>query len=453
MIVAKMGRTKRHRNKRQKLLNLPTSSTHHELYKFLSTRGFKNENRLTVSSFSLTGRGLYAKQNLSEHDFIIELPYQCMISYVTLESDEAFRNLFLLDELQQATSSVTFQSLLALFLCQQKALQESSEWIAYLRTVPESFTNPYFCPIRELNFLPDCLLEQVVEQNRMIKSNFQSLLTFLKPVAHEMFTLENFKCAYFVCNSRSVFIDSKSLEPLVDQPIFKEVLSDTPNMALAPFLDLLNHSDQAKTLSQLSHHEKSIAINSAKMKTGETSLLYQLQTKRSIKKFEQIFINYGAFNNTKLLLEYGFIVPGNSMDFLEISLDEINEYIKSHSELRTLLIPKHKYKFIKSHNLDQQMFVDTTDGLNHNFQSVLSILLVPQNIYNLTQVAFGDELNFSEIRSHAVEIVKRKACKFTELSHGLQKEPNLSGSGESCLIYFQECIKLLNDVVNLLESS
>lgn len=446
-----MGRTKRNRNNRQQLIDPPSPSTHHELYKFLSGQGWKNENRLTVSSFPLTGRGLYAKRSLNELDCIIELPYQSMISYLTLESNPNFRKLFLLGELEHASSVISFQSLLALFLCHQKVLQSDSEWMTYLQTVPEVFTTPYFCHKSELFYLTDILLEHIVHQNNIMKNEFQALMTLIKPEVRELFTLDTFKWAYFVCNSRSVFIDSKSLEPLVDQPIFKDVLSDSPKMALAPLLDLLNHSDRAKTLSQLSSNEHDIASNKTRITNGDASLNYQLQTEKPIKKYEQIFINYGAFNNTKLLLEYGFIIPHNSMDFLEISLDEINEYIKEHEKLRTLLIPKHKYKFIKSHNLDKQMSVDTTDGLNHSFQSVLSILLVPQNLYNLTQVAFGDDLNFDDIKFHAMEILRRKEVKFKGLSCGLQRQFNLSRSAETCLNYYQECIKLLCNVIESLE--
>lgn len=443
-----MGRTKRIRAKRQTSSNLPSSSIHHELYKFLSLRNWQNTNRLTVSSFPLTGRGLYSKRDLIEHDLIIELPYQRMVSYQTLANDDGFLAIFSLDELEKAKSQVSFQALLAFYLHYQKLKGESSEWFAYMQTLPDTFTMPYFCEKSELYHLPEFVLEKIVDQNNSIKISFQSLVALLRHDERNNFNLDTFKWAYFVCNSRSVYVNEKLLEPLVARDhLFREILNDQPSMALAPLLDLLNHSNEAVTKSQLSHSQMFIEQNADKIKSGEVDLGYQLYTAKSVKKFHQIFINYGAFNNTKLLLEYGFIVPDNRMDFLDVSLDDVNNYIQSHPVLRTLLIPKHKYKFIRDHNLDQQMFIDANDGLSHNLQSVLSILLLPQNIYNLTQVAFGDELNFNDIKQHAIDVLKTKKLNFSNLSEGFLNRPELSPSGTVCLEYLKNSIKLLDEVL------
>lgn len=446
-----MGRTYRARKNKslQRNSDPPSPSIHHDLLKFLSLRGWHNENQLTVSAFPFTGRGLNAKRNLSAHDLIIELPHQCLVSYLTLESDDRFAAMFNPNELETAKSVVTFQSLLALYLLHQVLLGIDSEWLPYIRTLPESFSTPYFLKKTELYFLPENLLERIVEQNETVKSNFQALMNLLKPEEREKFELETFKWAYFVCNSRSVFISASSLEPLVDRSKFKELLTDSANMALAPYLDLLNHSDKAITKSQLTHSEGSIAKSSEKIKSGTFQLGYQLQTMKPVKKFDQIFINYGNYNNSKLLLEYGFVLPNNEMDFLEFTLEDIQSYLKAHTELRTLLIPKHKYKFVRDHDLSQQMFIEVTEGLNHNFQAVLAILLVPQNIYNLTQVAFGDALDFSVIKTHAMEIVRRKRLNFENLSTGLGQQQELSGSGAACMEYYRESIRLIDKVLAL----
>jgi SET domain len=444
-----MGRTQRARSLRKSKAEQPSPLIHHDLYKFLSKRGWTNSSRLTVSTFPLTGRGLRAKCDLAPHDLIIDLPHRCLISLLTLESDNEFVKLF--ENLDRAKSVVPFQSLLALFLQFHKMQGESSEWSAYIKTLPESFSTPFFCKKSELYCLTESILEKIVEQSETIKRSYKELTELLTPVRKENFDLDTFKWAYFVCNSRSVYVNGKSLEPLVECPKFKEIISDSPNMALAPLLDLLNHSDQAVTKSQLTHNDISIEINAAKILSGEFPLSYQLFTSTPVKKFNQIFINYGNYNNTKLLVEYGFTVAENQFDFLEFSLEDINSYIKSHLEMRTMVIPKHKYKFIKEHDLDRQMFIDPNDGLNHNFQAVLSILLVPQNLYNLTQVAFGDEIDFDIIRSHAIEILKRKKIDFEKLVEGLSKQ-TLSISAEACLEYFRQSIRLVEKVLNSVES-
>lgn len=446
-----MGRTQRIRQKRQKLAK-SSPSVHHDLLKFLSTFGWKNPNYLTVTNFPGTGRGLRAKVNLSEHELLIELPLESMISNVTIQNDAEFVELFNAGELESAKSSVNFQSLLALYLLHQKNKSEASRWAPYIKTLPESFSVPYFCQKLELYSLPETLLEKVVEQNNTIKKNFEELTRILNPEVRATFSLNDFKWAFFVCNSRSVFINGKSLEPLVDELNFKELLSDSPNMALAPLLDLLNHSDQAMTKSQLTLSEGFIAKYHEKIKARQLHLSYQLFTLKPVRKHDQIFINYGTYNNTKLLLEYGFIIPDNQFDFLEFSLSDVNNYIKRHPELRTLQIPKHKYKFIRDHDLDQQMYIDINDGLNHNFQAVIAILLVPQNIYNLTQVAFGDELHFCDIKIHAMEIMKQKKIDLEKMCEDLGRRSELSGSGGACCEYFKESAKLIGRVLEITEN-
>lgn len=445
-----MGRTKRLRAKRQTVSNPPSPSIHHELYKFMSKHHWNNENQLTVSSFPLTGRGLYSKRDLIQHDLIIELPYHRMISYSTLTNDIDFLSIFSTDSLESTESLVSFHALLAFYLQYQKIKGETSEWSAYIKTLPETFTMPYFCKKSELYFLPENILMSVVEQNKTIKSSFESLVALLQKDEAEKFFLDTFTWAYFVCNSRSVYINAILIEPLVDSQDLKKLLNDSPNMALAPLLDLINHSNEAVTKSQLTHTQGFIAKNVDQIKNGKVNLCYQLYTAKAIKKFDQIFINYGTFSNTKLILEYGFIITENQKDFLDISLDEINTYVKAHPILQTLLIPKHKYKFIRDHDLDQHMFIDTNDGLSHNLQAVLSILLLPQNIYNLTNVAFGDEINFEDVKDYAIEILKAKQLSFTVLSNELALQPDLSSSAKICLAYLKESIKLVIEVIELI---
>jgi hypothetical protein len=115
-----------------------------------------------------------------------------------------------------------------------------------------------------------------------------------------------------------------------------------------------------------------------------------------------------------------------------------------------MVVPKHKYKFIRDHNLDSQLYIDINDGLNHNFKAILAILLLPQNLYNLTQVAFGDELDFNDVREHAVEIVLNKKKEIEKLYKALEKEEELSQSALMCLEYFKECILLIDRVVEFL---
>jgi ATP-binding cassette subfamily B (MDR/TAP) protein 7 len=446
-----MGRTYRCRqkNKRDTSTLQAQSEIHHDLYKFLSAKGWTNENRLTVSSFPNTGRGLYAKHDLKENDLIIRLPLECLMSIFTLEHDDDFKSLFKEDELKIEKPVVSFQELLSFYLMYQKILNEKSQWKAYIDTIPLTYSVPYFCSKSELYFLSETILKKIVEQNNLIKTSYQILCELLQDVVKEQFTLDLFKWAYFVCNSRCVYIDPIGLDELTEEPLFKALLNDEATSALPPMLDLLNHSDDARTRCQLSQTNEFIKENAEKFKSGDLKIQYELYTQIARKKFDQIFVNYGAHNNTKLYIEYGFIIRNNQMDYLEITLEDINTFIKSHTELRLMNIPKQKYKFIRDHNLDEQMFIDPNDGINHSFQTVLCILLIPENFFNLTLVAFGGELDFERVKEYAIEIVRQKKVQIEKMSCALQSMENLSESAKVCVDYYEESIKLIDKVLDL----
>lgn len=447
-----MGRTRRERRKCQITDKSQTVNGQIDivnLYKFLSSKGWRNESQLKVAKFSEFGRGLYSKVVVRADDILLELPINSLISYQTLENDLEFLDIFDEEKFEGAKSEIIFQCLLAFYLCHQK-LKEESEWEAYIKSLPESFSHPYFCSKLELQYLPDYILQKIVEQNGLIKTQYQKLMALLH--VDLGISLDLFKWAFFVCNSRSVYIKGKILEALITENHFRDLIKDLPNMALAPFLDFFNHSDDAKVTSQLSHAESAIQRNAEKIKTGEVQLTYQIYTQEQIRKRQQIFINYGALNNTKLLIEYGFFLPNHKSDFLEFSLNDINSYIKSHLEHRLLLIPRHKYKFIQDHDLDNQLYIDLIDGISHNFQAILAMLLVQENLYNLTEVAFGDAIQFVGIQKYAVEIIERRRSEYELFIKGLKQLESLSDGGKVCLAHFQSCITFTEKVLEFVKT-
>lgn len=443
-----MGRTHRCRKRRKLKIDKADNRNYNDLQKYLSARGWQNATNLKIGNFDNMGCGIYSKLNLE--GLLIELPVDCLMSYYNIESDLDFKNLFNESKLEESRNEISFQSLLAFYLSYHK-LMESPDWLHYLKSLPETFSNPYFCKKTELHFLDDLILEKIVEQNDLIKKNLQKLVDLLKVEHKDLINIETFKWCYFACNTRSVYLNASALNPMIFNKFFKKILSDLPNMGLAPFLDYFNHSSDVVTRSQLSCHENFIEKNLEQIKSKEISLTYQLYSDNSWEKGQQIFINYGSYNNTKLLIEYGFFVPNNNKNFLDFSLNDINSYIKRHPEYKFWVIPKHKYKFIKDHDLDQQIYIDLTDGLSHNFQAILAILLIPSNLYNLTQVAFGDDINFQDIKQFSVEILNAKITEYGKLTKSLEKINELSESGRVCSDYYRECCGFIEKVLDFLD--
>lgn len=49
---------------------------------------------------------------------------------------------------------------------------------------------------------------------------------------------------------------------------------------------------------------------------------FEIKTYNSFRKYDQVFISYGAHSNTHLLMEYGFILPDNPHDVYELDYGE-----------------------------------------------------------------------------------------------------------------------------------
>lgn len=432
-----MGRTKRVRCKKK----ITISGSDNELLDFMKLNSWKNNNCLKIGNFDKSGRGLYSKNGLKEGESIIELPYHLLISLTSLENDLEFCEVFreFCDLLKYQISS---QTILAFYILYQKHIGVRSKWLPYLNSIPEYFTNPFFCSKDELYNLPGSILEKCVSQNEIVKSNFLKIKSVFNdkiciccslPYFDEIFNLDNFKWAFFAVNSRSVFIDTKILKTTLKSDLFLSVLNDEPNMALAPFLDLLNHSNNADITQNI-------------YKNSENQLIYQIITNKKFKKKKEIFIKYGEHSNTKLLLEYGFFIPNRNSDFFEIHLLDIENTIKSDSTLRNLKYPKNIFKYINDHNLDKQMFFNQSDFCSHNLLIVLTLIFIKSG-QSFNEIAFGKII---ELNENLIKLIhKLLNFKITELNCfliNLNKLSELSESGKVFINYLKECINLLNKI-------
>ncbi|EDS29701.1 conserved hypothetical protein [Culex quinquefasciatus] len=421
-----MGRTGRRRRCRRN--NVVECYEHTELYRSLGGLGWENGTELRVANFEETGKGLFSRRGFKAGDCIISLPFESLISLKSIEEDEAFLACFNKDALADfSKGELQFQSLLALYLIYLR-LEDNSPRKAYLNSIPESFTTPYFCSKLEMANLPNVVLKQMVQQNEIIKQNFTLLQSILNNDSLQAVDLDLFKWAYFAVNTRSVYLEPRVLKLLLKgkTTFFAEKLKDEPNMALAPFLDFFNHNAGAETTSKLSISYESLTKQFKKNQI--THLYYELFTSKPVPPFSQIFISYGTHNNTKLLLEYGFSLPANPQDFLELTLDDINAFIRADPELRPLKIHREKYRFIADHSLGEQLFFVPGDLLSHNLAVCLTLLFVEQNIYQLRTVAFGELPPLDPIRDLATRLAQFKLRELETSSRALAKLPDLTAS-------------------------
>ncbi|KAG0284773.1 SET domain-containing protein 4, partial [Dissophora globulifera] len=93
-------------------------------------------------------------------------------------------------------------------------------------------------------------------------------------------------------NTHCIYLDAK-----------KQVAAD--NIALAPMLDFLNHTHDAKTEGFYCTKTQS----------------YKIRTLLPYKKGEQVFINYCPHDNCFMLVEYGFVTPNNPYNYITVDND------------------------------------------------------------------------------------------------------------------------------------
>lgn len=363
-----MGRASRERKKRKRLSLAATKAFHAmnndqiyiEISQSLHRDGWRNETLLKIGDFALTGRGVYSTKNLRPNDLLISLPIESMISIVTMERDIEFRKLISFS-FTGKNHSVTSQSLLAIYLLHLKHHRRKMD---YIKTVPASFSVPYFCATAERNLMIGSIMEKICKQQQNIQNDFETFGQCFGQMccSHcdqkyfcDIFTLDEFEWAFFAVNSRSVYFSPDILTQLQVESELRVWLKDEPTLALAPFLDLLNHSSEAKT---------TVSYRIPSSRRGR----YELYTAVPFHKYEQVFISYGALDNAKLLTDYGFFLPNNPNDFIEIDASEmcIGQYIDR--------LPYKMKVFVKENNLDKNLYISRANGFSHNLKLLIYIV-------------------------------------------------------------------------------
>lgn len=426
-----MGRTLRKRRQKKKLNFAKLSDNIEESLIFLKS-WLLSENCLSIHHlipeyFPFTGRGLKTLKRIESNEVLIQLPFQLLITTdVLLQSN--IRILFV----DNITDSFTPHCMLATFLVYEAHLDIKSKWYLYLKTLPQSFTNPDFCSNKEKRMLPSFILDSL-NQAHKLESNFSLLMKAVKHLnvtnnfcfhcnfhLQEIITFTKFKWAYYVVNTRAVYIDTKLLR---QQNVFN--IKQPNNLALAPFLDLFNHD--INTTVKVS------------VVTNDQNQFYQIVTLKPFDKESQVFINYGAHNSLKLYIDYGFFIPCNSLDEIYFDILEIQKCFD---------ISKTKLDFILLNSFHKNMSF-TRDGLNYNAIVTLFILgtelekkcwkmKIYSETFNSHELCFINKLGLSILN-----------LKKTEYTCALNNMTNLKSKSQS----FSIAIDLVDEYINILNTA
>lgn len=427
-----MGRTLRKRRQKKKLNFIKLNENIEE--SLISLKSWLlNENCLSIRHlipeyFPLTGRGLKTLKHIESNEVLIQLPFRMLITTDTLLQSN-IRFLFL-----NTTDSFSPQCMLATFLIYETHLGIKSKWYLYLKTLPQSFTNPDFCSNKEKRILPSFILDSL-HQAHKLESNFSLLMKAMKHLdiinknhcshcslhLRKVITFEKYKWAYYVVNTRAVYIDTKLLR---EKNTFN--IKQPNNLALAPFLDLFNHNVNT-------------AVKVSIITDNNQNQFYQIITLKPFDKESQVFINYGAHNNLKLYIDYGFFIPCNPLDEIHFDILEIQ---------RCFDIPKSKLDFITFNSFHKNMSF-TRDGLNYNATVTLFILgtKLEKNCWKMKIYSKSfDPYEFCFINKLGISILNMKKMEYT---HVLNNMRNLKSKSQS----FSIAIDLVDEYINILHAA
>ncbi|NWU10273.1 SETD4 protein, partial [Cephalopterus ornatus] len=291
-----------------------------KLKKWLKDRGFE-DGILRPAKFRETGRGLMATKALQVRDLIISLPEKCLLTTSTVLSS------CLGGYIKKWKPPVSPLMALCTFLIAEKHAGEKSPWKPYLDVLPEAYTCPVCWEHDVVNLLPEPLRKKAQEQTTAIHELYLSSKAFfssLQPLFAEdtgtIFTYSALEWAWCTINTRTIYMKHPQ----------RECFSLEPDVyALAPYLDLLNHSPNVQVKAGFNEQTRS----------------YEIWANSQCKKYGEVFICYGPHDNQRLLLEYGFVAMDNPHSSVYVPSDTLLKYLPPLDKQR-----KAKLSILKDHD-------------------------------------------------------------------------------------------------------
>ncbi|XWS07867.1 hypothetical protein CRYUN_Cryun41cG0029500 [Craigia yunnanensis] len=253
---------------------------------------------------SAHGRSLFASEIIRTGDCILKVPYSVQIG-----PDNLLPKINAL--LSDKTGTV---AKLAIILLVEQKMGQDSEWAPYISCFPQHgeihstiFWNEY-----ELDMIrQSSVYRETVNQKAKIEKDFAAIVPALEqfPEFFESITLKDFMRAYFLVTSRA--------------------WESTKGLSLIPFTDFMNHD----------------GVSDSIVLFDEDKMWSEVIADRNYAPGEEVLISYGKFPNATLLLDFGFALPHNIHDQVEIHLN-----IPHHDMLREMkleLLQQHPTPTIK----------------------------------------------------------------------------------------------------------
>lgn len=296
--------------------------------------------KINVQESKESGRGLYAKEDINAHTPIIKIDHSYLLNFTTIVAhisswnpssslpdtykhiklppkgkEDEVTDLYKKLTLNDLTRLSSFQ-IMAMFLVLEKSRGSDSWWEPFINMLPlmdDFLRSPFIWKVQGkddlFKQLPRSTRNHATRMATKFSNDYETVLKLLKDqnAPESMLPYDDFLLYWMCINSRCLYMEMPQ----------KKTTDD--NFTMAPYVDFINHSSTDQCVLKIDRSGFNVI----------TSNLY--------KQGEELFLSYGPHSNEFLLCEYGFYLPRNEWNDLDISdeiIDTLNpdqiDYLKEH---------------------------------------------------------------------------------------------------------------------------
>lgn len=281
-------------------------------------------------------RGVFIAEDVTPHTEVFSIPLDSVLSVKSLQDISALQSITFFQQLTPERED----DQLAIALLYEKYMQgDKSKWAKHIELLPKTYHNALYFEAGEIKalegsnlfFIAQQMEEKVASDYAVLKESvlfelFENITEGITvDLFDEIFSLDNYKWALSTIWSRfvSLRLDEAPSEREIEElkgsslPVAKQSFK-----AMVPVFDMLNHDPEA----EMSHFFD--------METQ----CFKLVSHQHWNAGAQMFINYGALSNHKLLSLYGFVIIGNLFDAVDMWLPMDEASTKFYHEKEQLLL-------------------------------------------------------------------------------------------------------------------
>ncbi|OMO93994.1 hypothetical protein COLO4_16581 [Corchorus olitorius] len=277
-----------------------------DLVKWVKREGGFVHDVVKIAHDTTFGLGLVASGQIPKGSDLIVLPDHIPLKFQSDNQDGAADSVLL--HLSQLVPEELWAMKLGLRLLQERA-KVGSFWWPYISNLPETYSVPIFFSgedIKNLQYAP--LLYQVnkrcrflLEFDQEVKNAVKNLKPSEHPFGGQDVDASALGWAMSAVSSRAFRLYGKKLPD--------GTRNDIPMML--PLVDMCNHS----------FNPNAQIVQEQEQDAGNSKMLIKVIAEREIKQNDPLLLNYGCLSNDFFLLDYGFVIPSNPHDSIELRYD------------------------------------------------------------------------------------------------------------------------------------